>query len=47
MDKAETFRKTNNFEIQLPWTNNWQQYYSTLQMKVGCKKWQILLVSGN
>ena len=42
-----TFWKTRDFEIQYPWRNNWPQHYITLQMKIGCEKWQILLVSGN
>ena len=40
-------RKIKDFEIQIPWRNKWLQNYITLQMKVRCRKWQILLVSWN
>ena len=42
-----TFRKTKDFKILFPWRNKWPQHYIIFQMKVGCKKWQILLVWGN
>ena len=41
------FRKTKYFEIQFPSRNRWQRHYITLKMKVGCEKWQILLVWRN
>ena len=41
------FRKTKDFEIQFPCRNKWPQHCITLQMKVGCERWQILLVSRN
>ena len=42
-----TFIETKDFKIQFPWRNKWPRHYNILQMKVGCEKWQILLVSRN
>ena len=42
-----TFRKTKDFEIQFTWRNKWPQRYVALQMKVGSKEWQTMLVSRN
>ena len=42
-----TFRKTRDFEIQFLWRNKWPQHYIALQIKVGSKKWQTILVPRN
>ena len=43
-----TFTKTKpDLEIQFQGRSKWLQHYTTLQIKVGCEKGQIILLLGN